>query len=506
MSVGSLPGRTRRIGSYEIVGEVGRGGMGVLFLARQTDLDRTVVLKRMRRSMVDDETLVERFFREARAAAAVHHQNVVAVYDAFRHRNDRWIAQEHVPGRDLRHVLEAAGRIEPEVATVVALEIVRGLEAIHANGIVHRDLKPANVLIGEAGEVKIADFGIALEDRATTLTEPGVALGSFPYMAPEQMKGQRVDYRTDLFAWGVLTYELLTGEPPFRAPDSDRDEDRTVDALLERVRRGAYAPVRQRVRGVPRYLDRLVRQCLDPRPSRRPDSASLVRGRLERRTRESSARECGERVAGWTRSRRIVRRTSSGTVVRPARPRGKPAKPVKPVKPAKHARSSRSAGKGRWSRLADVARRASGRIVDRGGGRRPRDRRAALPPRLVIPAIAAGVFGLGVILVVATIGPDPDPRLADPIPRAALDRPEPTPARTSPRVPALDVEGLDPDDPIRLREPVGTPPEPVVGTVPLEDTPELLGEAEPPETAGPGAGEVLAEARPPEGPAATDAP
>lgn len=166
MSTARATQGSRRLGSFEIVREIGQGGMGVVFLARQPALDRRVVLKKIRRELLTDPTIVRRFQLEARAAAAVHHQNVVAVYDCFSHRGDHYIAQEWVPGVDLDAILESEGTLEPVLAARIALEVARGLEEIHAAGIVHRDLKPANVLIGQAGETKIADFGIALEARS----------------------------------------------------------------------------------------------------------------------------------------------------------------------------------------------------------------------------------------------------------------------------------------------------------------------------------------------------
>jgi serine/threonine-protein kinase len=156
----------RRIGSYDVERELGHGGMGVVYLARQPALDRRVVLKTLRRDLVSEPSIEERFEREAQAAAGVHHQNVVAVYDCFAWRGERFIAQEYVDGADLSSVLGQVRRIDSRVAALIALELVRGLEEIHACGIVHRDLKPSNILLGRGGEAKIADFGIAVSRRA----------------------------------------------------------------------------------------------------------------------------------------------------------------------------------------------------------------------------------------------------------------------------------------------------------------------------------------------------
>ncbi|MBW2294314.1 MAG: serine/threonine protein kinase [Deltaproteobacteria bacterium] len=191
----SLIGKT--LGNYIVEGELGSGGMGVVLLARQESLDRPAVLKKIRPELREDAELAERFRREARTAAAIHHPNVVAVYDRFAWRGNEYIAQEFVDGADLSSVLKCCGPLPPRIASMIVLEVVRGLEEIHTQGTVHRDLKPQNIIVGRKGEVKIADFGLALDAHSPGLTQPGVMLGSPPYMPPEQMLGERVDARTD---------------------------------------------------------------------------------------------------------------------------------------------------------------------------------------------------------------------------------------------------------------------------------------------------------------------
>jgi tRNA A-37 threonylcarbamoyl transferase component Bud32 len=268
---------SRRVGSYLVECQLAQGGMGIVYLARQPALERTVILKKLRTDIRDDPSLVERFEREAKAAARIHHQNVVCVYDCFRNRGDRYIVQEHVRGENLQALLERGGPFPPRIAAAIALGIARGLEEIHSRGIVHRDLKPANVLVSVEGEIKLADFGIALLGAETRLTRPGTALGSIPYMAPEQMMGEPGDPLCDLFSFGVVFYELLTARTPF--PETD---DGSTSTLLERIQRGAYTSPRRLTRGVPRALCRLIRRCLEARRRRRVDSARLVRLRLER--------------------------------------------------------------------------------------------------------------------------------------------------------------------------------------------------------------------------------
>jgi len=268
----------RTIGNFAIERELGKGGMGVVLLGRHASLERLAVLKRIRPELAASDELVERFAREARAAAAVHHQNVVAVYDWISWRGEHYIAQEFVDGADLRAVLAKVGRLPWRIAALIALDIARGLEAIHARGTVHRDLKPANVLLGRSGDVKIADFGIALESTADGLTRAGTTVGSPPYIAPEQLQGERSDARADLFCFGVVFYELLAGVPPFREPTESE-----IDSLLERISRGRFESVRRAAPGMPWWLARIVHALLRAKPRRRPNSVQVVRRLLERK-------------------------------------------------------------------------------------------------------------------------------------------------------------------------------------------------------------------------------
>ena len=306
----------RRTGSFEVLREIGQGGMGVVYLARQPTLDRLVVLKKIRKELLVDPNMLERFQREARSAAAVHHHNVVGVYDCFEARGDHYIAQEFVEGKDLRSVMAQLGRLEPGIAAFIALEIARGLEEIHARGIVHRDLKPANILIGSSGDTKIADFGIAVEGKADGLTRPGVLVGSIPYMAPEQILGQRADQRTDIFLFGTLLFEMVTGVPPYRCPEGEPLED-----LLERMRSERYVATRKLAPGTPLVLARLIRRCLRARPARRIASVSDARRILERMLGRPSTHDSRSEIAGYLWEREVFTAAEGSTAVQPAGPK-----------------------------------------------------------------------------------------------------------------------------------------------------------------------------------------
>jgi len=209
------------------------------------------------------------------------------------------------------------------MAALIGLEVVRGLEEIHARGIVHRVLKPANILVGTAGEVKIAEFGIAFNGCTKGLTQPGTVVGSVPYMSPEQMLGKRVDYRSDLFSFGVLLYEMATGAPPYR-----ESGEVDVETLLRAMEQQDYEPPRSREKRIPLWMARLIRSCLRPKPARRVQTATRVRQVLERRLRAVSPADCRERIASYLWDRGVMRaeeeRTNRRAAPRVSRERAAP--------------------------------------------------------------------------------------------------------------------------------------------------------------------------------------
>ena len=313
MSSPTLVGR--RLAGFTVERELGSGGMGVVVLARQESLDRPAVLKRIHAELAAHPDLEARFEREAIAAARLHHPNVVSVYDRFQHRGAHYIATEFVDGVDLAVVIERDGRLPWRIAATIALETARGLEAIHAEGTLHRDLKPQNLLIGRRGEVKIADFGLALDSSGTTLTQPGTAIGTPPYMPPEQLRGERVDPRADVFALGCVLYEMLMNRPPYEVP-----EENAPESLLARVESGRHPRIRGRRRDVPRALERLVRQCLRPRAGRRVASATELRRRLESLLGRPTHAEARTAIASHLWEQHVFEARATETVVMVAAP------------------------------------------------------------------------------------------------------------------------------------------------------------------------------------------
>jgi beta-lactam-binding protein with PASTA domain len=249
-------------GRYEITGLIASGGMGEVFEARDRVLDRVVALKVLRPGLGADPAFVERFRREATAAARLSHPGIVRIYDWGRDEDgSAYMAMELVEGQNLRQVLAAAGRLRPEVAARVAEQVAAALEHARRAGLVHRDVKPENILLSPDGSVKVADFGLARTLASSRATQAGVVLGTPHYLAPEQVEGREADHRADVYALGVVLYEMLTGETPFRG-------DAPAAIAYQRLERDVPAPS-ARVPGVPPALDDVVRRATARDPARR---------------------------------------------------------------------------------------------------------------------------------------------------------------------------------------------------------------------------------------------
>jgi serine/threonine protein kinase len=226
--VPSLVGRT--LSHYDIIEEISRGGMGVVYRARDTRLDRVVALKVLPPDLVANADRKQRFVQEARAASALEHPHIAVIHEIDEVDGVSFIAMELVRGEKLSDLV-APGGLAPTRALEIAVEIAEGLVRAHDKGIVHRDLKPANVMLTEDGHAKIIDFGLAKlvaplsgdssgETFLKTHSDPGTALGTVSYMSPEQARGGKVDHRSDIFSFGILVHELLAGRPPFRGHSS----------------------------------------------------------------------------------------------------------------------------------------------------------------------------------------------------------------------------------------------------------------------------------------------
>jgi eukaryotic-like serine/threonine-protein kinase len=241
-----------------------------VFLAHDRILGRDTALKVLKEHYAKDERFVGRFWREAQSAAALNHQNVVQIYDQGRAEDGRYyIAMEYVPGGSLEDLILRRGPLGPSEATRLASQVAKALKAAHRRGIVHRDIKPQNVLIGEAGDAKVADFGIALAASRTSTSGTNLLFGTPSYMSPEQAMGERVGPESDLYSLGVVLYEMLTGTVPFTAEGPLATAMKHLTELP--------LPPRKRNASVPEAMDALVMKLLSKDPEDRyPNAAQLI--------------------------------------------------------------------------------------------------------------------------------------------------------------------------------------------------------------------------------------
>jgi serine/threonine-protein kinase len=262
----------KTIGRYDILELVGRGGMGVLYRARDQALERNVALKMMLVDFTLDPSARERFQREARAVARLQHRNVVTIHELGEADGVPYIVMEFLSGKDLETLLQNETRLTLAEKLDIAIQLCEGLGYAHEQGIVHRDIKPGNVRVLEDGTVKILDFGIA-KFAVSSVTQSGTIMGTPSYMAPEQVMGQSVDGRADLFSAGVLLYELLIGKKPFvgEAPT----------AVVYQIMHVEPAHVRQALPDLPEALDEIVDRALKKDPDERYSRASEMASDLQ---------------------------------------------------------------------------------------------------------------------------------------------------------------------------------------------------------------------------------
>jgi beta-lactam-binding protein with PASTA domain/tRNA A-37 threonylcarbamoyl transferase component Bud32 len=264
-------------GRYEILRHIARGGMADVYLARDELLGREVALKVMFPEFANDSNFVERFRREAQAAANLNHPNIVGIYDWGQERGTYYIVMEHVSGRSMSDVLRSTGPLHPDRAAEIAADVAAALSVAHSAGLVHRDIKLGNILVSDSGSVKVADFGIATAAASTgdpDLTQHGSVMGTATYFSPEQAQAKALDGRSDLYSLGVALYEMLAGVPPFQA-------DTPVAVAYKHVQERPLG-LRERGVNVAQSLEAITMKLLAKNPVNRYPSADDLRNDLRR--------------------------------------------------------------------------------------------------------------------------------------------------------------------------------------------------------------------------------
>ena len=267
-------GRPLQIAGYRIEGVAGQGGMGVVYRAQHMHLGRTVALKLLNPELAASDEFRERFIREARAAAELEHPNIVPVYDAGEVEGRLYLAMKFIEGTDLAHVLEQEGRLAPERVMQLLEQLASALDAAHEHGLIHRDVKPANALL-DGDRLYLTDFGLTRRvDNTRPLTATGRAVGTAAYLAPEQIRGEPLDRRVDVYALGCVLYQCLAGEPPYL---------RDTDMLIMWAHVGAEAPSLSSVRSdLPPTVDRVIQKALAKSREERYDTCGQLVSEMKR--------------------------------------------------------------------------------------------------------------------------------------------------------------------------------------------------------------------------------
>ncbi len=256
-------------GRYEILALLGEGGMGAVYKASDREVDRVVALKLIRPEMASNPAILARFKQELLTAHQVTHKNVIRIYDLAEADGVKFITMEYVEGSDLRQLLKEHGKFSPDEAVDIVRHVCMALDAAHSVGIIHRDLKPQNIMQDKAGRILVMDFGLARSVQSEGMTQTGALLGTIEYMSPEQAMGKTLDQRSDLFAVGLIFYELLSGKMPFKA-------ETAMASLLMRNQERAV-PLADIDATVPAGLSDIVSRCLERDLERRyPNAAEIV--------------------------------------------------------------------------------------------------------------------------------------------------------------------------------------------------------------------------------------
>ncbi|MDE3179331.1 MAG: protein kinase, partial [Acidobacteriota bacterium] len=252
---------TQKFGKYEITGELGQGGMGVVYKARDPVIGRLVALKTLTAEVGNDPELLKRFYREAQSAGSLQHPNIVTIYDMGESEGRPYIAMEYVEGESLQKIIGRHASLPLALKLKIVSQFCQGLDHAHKHGVIHRDIKPGNILLRKDGAVKVVDFGIAHLD-STTLTKTGVFMGTVHYSSPEQLNDGRVDVRSDLWSVAVVMYEFFSEHRPF--------DGANLASLISKILNTDPEPLSKLMPDAPPGLGSLVMRCLEKDPQKRP--------------------------------------------------------------------------------------------------------------------------------------------------------------------------------------------------------------------------------------------
>lgn len=253
---------------YEILEKIGGGGMAIVFKAKDNALNRFVAIKILRSEFIDDEDFIQKFEREAQSAASLSHPNIVSIYDVGVFEDINYIVMEYIKGGTLKELIRDKGALPYDVVTNYAIQICGAIENAHKNGIIHRDIKSHNIMLKDETMVKVTDFGIARAATSSTMTNTGNLIGSVHYFSPEQAKGVHTDEKSDIYSFGIVMYEMLTGRLPFEG-------DTPVAVALKQIQEDPVPPTTIN-RTVPRSLEDILLKCMEKEPVARYGSAGDI--------------------------------------------------------------------------------------------------------------------------------------------------------------------------------------------------------------------------------------
>src|SRR4030065_1054179 len=275
------------ISHYKVISKLGEGGLGVLYLAEDLELNRKAVLKFLPPDMMNNPETNLRFKREAQSAGSLSHPNIVTIYDVGVHENKTFIAMEYVEGKTLRELIKS-DELTLERITDISVQICEGLNEAHSKGVTHRDIKPENILINEKGKVKIVDFGLAkIKNVSRGITKQDSTVGTLKYMSPEQIRNQNVDHRSDIWSFGVILYEMITGKYPFKG---EHDA-----SLFYSIINQSPEPLARYKANISEGFQRIIDKTLDKDPETRYQHIDELLSDLRREKKESGEHNIDKR-------------------------------------------------------------------------------------------------------------------------------------------------------------------------------------------------------------------